>query len=69
MRVLFDAIEQTFEQNNIYGVIEDLFMGLGSGYIHCSECNYVSNNPSKFQDLQLPIKNEYEGTPANESIE
>jgi len=35
MRVLFDAIEQSFEQNNIYGVIEDLYMGIGSGFIKC----------------------------------
>lgn len=40
MRVLFDAIEQSFEQNSIFGVIEDLFMGLGSGFIECKECNY-----------------------------
>lgn len=69
MRVLFDAIEQSFEQNNIYGVIEDLYMGLGSGFIECKECNYQSTTPSKFCDLQLPIKNEFEQTPANESIE
>lgn len=35
MRVLFDAIEQSFEQNNIYGVIEDLYMGVGAGYVKC----------------------------------
>lgn len=40
MRVLFDAIEQSFQQNKIYGVIDDLYMGVGSGFIKCSECGY-----------------------------
>ena len=67
--MLFDAIELNFEQNNLFGVIEDLYMGVGSGYVKCSECNHLSKTPSKFCDLQLPIKNEFENTPANESIE
>ena len=51
MRVLFDAIEQSFEQNNIFGVIEDLYMGIGSGYVKCQECGYNSRTESKFCDL------------------
>jgi hypothetical protein len=35
MRVLFDAIEQSFEMNNIYGVVEDIYSGTGTDYIHC----------------------------------
>ena len=69
MRVLFDAIEQSFEQNNIYGVIEDLYMGVGASYVRCSECGYTSRTENRFCDIQLPIKNEFDGTPANESIE
>ena len=69
MRVLFDAIEQSFEQNNIYGVIEDLYMGVGASYVKCSECGYTSRTENRFCDIQLPIKNEFDGTPANESIE
>jgi len=60
MRVLFNAIEQSFEQNSIYGVVDDLYMGVGSGFIKCSECGYVSKFESKFSDLSLPIKNEWE---------
>lgn len=44
-------------------------MGVGSGYISCQECGYNSKNESKFCDIQLHIKNQFEGTPANESIE
>ena len=69
MRVLFDAIEQSFEMNNIFGVIEDLYAGVGCGYVKCQECGYFSRTENKFYDLQLPIKNEFEQTPANGSIE
>ena len=51
MRVLFDAIEQSFEQNNIFGVIEDLYMGIGSGYVKCQDCGYNSRTENKFCDL------------------
>lgn len=44
-------------------------MGLGSGYVKCQECGYNSRTENKFCDLQLPIKNEFEQTPPNESIE
>lgn len=44
-------------------------MGEGSGFVKCQECGYLSKSPSKFSDLQLPIKNEFEKTPANESVE
>ena len=60
MRVLFDAIEKSFEQNNIFGVIEDLYMGVGSGFVKCQECGYLSKQEHRFCDLQLPIMNEFE---------
>ena len=69
MRVLFDAIEQSFEINNIYGVVEDLYMGEGSDFLRCHQCGYTSQNKTKFYDLQLPIKNEFEQTTPNGSIE
>ena len=69
MRVLFDAIEQSFEVNNIYGVIDDLYMGVEENYIKCHDCGYTSKRDAKFCDLQLPIKNEFEQTEANDSIE
>ena len=60
MRVLFDAIEQSFEQSNIYGVIEDLYAGAGGDFLRCHECGYSSDRPTKFYDLQLAVKNEFE---------
>jgi hypothetical protein len=42
MRVLFDAIEQSFEINNIYGVVEDLYMGEGSDFLRCHQWGYTS---------------------------
>lgn len=60
MRVLFDAIEQSFEINNIYGVVEDIYSGEGTDFIKCLECGYKSERFTKFYDLQLPIKNEFE---------
>ena len=69
MKVLFDAIEKSFEMNDIYGVINDLYMGVGSGYVKCTECPYQSKTENKFCDLNLPVKNEFEKTPPNESIE
>lgn len=35
MRVLFDAIEQSFEVNDVYGAVEELYAGSVSDYIHC----------------------------------
>jgi hypothetical protein len=60
MRVLFDAIEQSFEINNTYGVVEDIYSGEGSDFIKCLECGYRSDRATKFYDLQLPIRNEFE---------
>lgn len=69
MRVLFDAIEQSFEINGIYGVVEDLYMGEGLDFLRCHSCGYSSQKKTKFYDLQLPVKNEFEQTPPNGSIE
>jgi len=57
---LFDAIEQSFEINDIYGVISDLYEGVGTDYIKCEECGYISQHESKFYDLSLTVKNEFE---------
>lgn len=69
MRVLFDAIEQSFELNDIFGVVEDLYMGEGKDFLRCHSCGYSSNNKTKFYDLQLPVKNEFDNSPPNGSIE
>jgi len=54
--VLFDAIEQSFEMNDIYGVIGDLYEGFNKDYVRCSECGRESKIDSKFYDLQLTVK-------------
>lgn len=70
MRVLFDAIEQSFEINSIYGVIEDLYLGLSSSYVKCLECGYQSSRKEKFQDLQLSIMKDFDASSQpNDSIE
>ena len=51
MRVLFDAIEQSFEANDVYGVIEELYAGTGNDFIECQECGYRSERLTKFYDL------------------
>lgn len=51
MRVLLDAIEQSFEINNIYGVVEDIYSGEGIDFIKCLECGYTSERNTKFYDL------------------
>ena len=60
MRVLFDAIEQSFEINQIYGAVEDIYAGESIDYIHCTECEYRSERVAKFYDLQLPVRNEFD---------
>lgn len=66
--MLFDAIEQSFEINEIFGVVEDLYMGEGNDFLRCHQCGYSSKNRTKFYDLQLPVKNEFENI-TNGSIE
>lgn len=51
MRVLFDAIEQSFEINDIYGVISDLYAGQTTNFIKCHECGYKSERKETFYDL------------------
>lgn len=58
--MLFDAIEQSFEINDIYGVISDLYEGTGTDYIKCQECGHESLHQAKFFDLQLTVRNEFE---------
>ncbi len=68
MRVLFDAIEQSFEINNTYGVVEDIYSGEGSDFIKCLECGYRSDRATKFYDLQLPVRNEFENVSDNSNL-
>lgn len=65
---LFDAIEQSFEQNGIYGVVGELYEGYSTGFVKCLTCAYESHSDSKFFDLQLTVKNEFDNE-YNSSIE
>ena len=56
---LFDAIEISFEQNGIFGVIEDLYQGVNKDYIKCLKCNYESPREAKFFDLRLIVKDAF----------
>ena len=52
LRVLFDAIEQSFEMaGEQYKLINDLYEGLLTSYVQCKECNYESKNEDKFLDI------------------
>lgn len=57
MRVFFDAVEQSFEVNQMYGVIEEIYSGVWSDYTKCLECGYRSEQTTKFYDIQLVIRN------------
>ena len=55
-------------QNGTYGVIDELYQGNNCNFTKCLSCNYQSQRQEKFYDLQLPVKNEFEGI-NNGSIE
>jgi len=65
---LFDAVEQSFEQNGTYGVIAELYQGEKRDYVKCLKCNYESPQEAKFFDLQLVVQNQFENV-QNSSIE
>jgi ubiquitin C-terminal hydrolase len=46
-----------------------LYEGLSQGYVKCLSCGYESLRPDKFQDLSLPIKNEFGTGVLNSSVE
>jgi hypothetical protein len=45
-------------------VVEDIYSGEGTDFIRCLECGYKSERITKFYDLQLPVKNEFENVSA-----
>ena len=48
---LFDAVEVSFEQNGMYGVIGELYQGINKSFVKCSSCGYESSREEKFFDL------------------
>lgn len=65
---LFDAIESSFEQNNIFGTISELYQGTNKDFVKCLSCNYESKRDARFFDLQLTVKNEFDNI-QNTSVE
>ena len=45
-------------------MVEDIYSGEGTDFIRCLECGYKSERITKFYDLQLPVKNEFENVSA-----
>ena len=84
-RVLFDAIDQSFkirlpsaaaaqngdqEQNNYSGItMTDLYEGVSQGFVKCLKCGNESIREDRFQDLSLPIRNEFGTGVQNSSVE
>lgn len=59
-RVLFDAIEQSTEEEGKESYIQQLFGGLSENCIKCLTCNYESIVCEKLLDLTLPVLNPFE---------
>lgn len=61
-RVLFEALELSFEDDNSENVeaINDLFKGESLNYTKCLESDYESVHLEKWLDLQLIIENQWE---------
>lgn len=68
MRVLFDAIEQSYEQNGQYGAISEIYQGKTTSYVKCLNCQKERRRPSNFYDINLSVKNEFENI-YNDSLE
>lgn len=47
----------------------DFYEGLSQSYVKCHECGYESTQHDRFQDLSLPIRNEFGTGVINSSVE
>jgi hypothetical protein len=56
MRVLFDALEETFKGTQYENLIERLYGGKLLDYIKCKDVNYHSEREDKYLDLSLVIR-------------
>ena len=70
MRVLFDAMERSYEMaGEKYSLINDLYQGEQQSYIKCTTCAYESARTEMYSALLLPIKNEFGTGVVNSSVE
>ena len=69
LRVLFEAIEQSFElAGEDASFINRLYQGETSSYIKVFQCGTESSRKENFLDIQLPIKNEFGTGVINSSV-
>jgi hypothetical protein len=61
-RVLFEALNTTFEGTPQASLISDLYDGLITDRLHCYGCGSDSDKQVNFNDISLTIKNEFTGT-------
>lgn len=66
--MLFEAINTTFEGTEQENLISDLYDGLLTDTIHCTNCGYDSNKEVRFNDISLTIKDEFSNV-FNDSLE
>jgi ubiquitin C-terminal hydrolase len=70
LRVLFDALERSFEiAGEQYTIAKELYQGQNNSYVQCKHCNYESKNTGIYMDISLPIKNEFGTGVINSSLE
>ena len=67
-RVLFEALNKIFEGTKHASLIADLYDGLYTDTLHCTECLHDSNKEVSFNDISLTIKDEFSKT-YNDSLE
>ncbi|KAL4470226.1 hypothetical protein ABPG74_011837 [Tetrahymena malaccensis] len=67
-RVLFDAIEQSFDNNIESQWIRDLYEGQTENFVFCKQCKTDSIRNDNFLDLQLIIRSDFDDI-LNNSIE
>lgn len=67
-RVLFEAINTTFEGTELASLISDLYDGIYTDRLHCLNCGFDSDKEVRFNDISLTIKDDFSNV-FNDSLE
>ena len=67
-RLLFEALNTTFEGTPHASMISDLYDGILTDFVHWTEWGYESNKEVKFNDISLTIKDDFSNV-FNDSLE